>query len=171
MFRPNGIGDLQKGERCVKSQEKKITAESQLNHCLRYCNMDAIFLMSVIRLQLLILFISYDIACQWYKNFFARMHAMPSELHLPISTTIHFRVPKFHLPAHVQSCHAPFSFNFTEGVGKTDGEAPERKWSTFNNAAASLSMMSHGGRMDTMADQANGHNYDKVVKTGELKSI
>ncbi|KAK7054540.1 hypothetical protein VNI00_003738 [Paramarasmius palmivorus] len=94
LFRPNGIGDLQKGE--------------------RYCNMDAIFLMSVIRLASLILFISYDIAC----------------------------------------------------VGKTDGEGPERKWSTFNNAAASLSMMSHGGRLDTMADQANGHNYEKVIKTG-----
>ncbi|KAK7020596.1 hypothetical protein VNI00_017725 [Paramarasmius palmivorus] len=146
LFRPNGIGDLQKGE--------------------RYCNMDAIFLMSVMRLTCLILFISYDIACQWYKNFFTRMHAMPLELHLPHSTSVHFRVPKFHLPAHVQSCHAPFSFNFTEGVGKTDGEGPERKWSTFNNAAASLSMMSHGGRMDTMADQANGHNYDKVIRTG-----
>ncbi|KAK7032539.1 hypothetical protein VNI00_012937 [Paramarasmius palmivorus] len=111
LFRPNGIGDLQKGE---------------------------------------------------------RMRTMPSELHLPSSTSVHFKVPKFHLPAHVQACHAPFSFNFAVGTGKTDGEGPERKWSTFNNAAASLSMMSHGGRLDTMADQANGHNYDKVIGTGTL---
>ncbi|EEB96391.1 hypothetical protein MPER_04484, partial [Moniliophthora perniciosa FA553] len=68
LFIPNGTGDLQKGE--------------------RYCNMDTILLMSIMNCIALMLFISYDIACQWYKNFFARMNAMPSWLHIPQPTTI-----------------------------------------------------------------------------------
>ncbi|KAK0488338.1 hypothetical protein EDD18DRAFT_1311308 [Armillaria luteobubalina] len=36
-----------------------------------------------------------------------------------------YLVPKFHLPAHVLKCRDNFSFNFSAGVGRTDGEAPE----------------------------------------------
>ncbi|EEB91988.1 hypothetical protein MPER_09564 [Moniliophthora perniciosa FA553] len=123
--------------------------------------MDLILLMSMLNCVLMMLFISYDIACQWFKNFLERMHEMPAYLHLPKYTTLHFKVPKFHLPAHVPSCFAPFSFNFTKGVGKVDGEGIERQWSLLNPVARSLSMMSAGGRSDTLDDFCNFLNWRK----------
>ncbi|EEB99993.1 hypothetical protein MPER_00171, partial [Moniliophthora perniciosa FA553] len=111
----------------------------------------------------LMLYISYDIACQWYKNFRTCMAAMPGYLQIPSSTMLHFKVPKFHLPAHVPSCFAPFSFNFTKGVGKTDGEAIERNWSNLNSIARCVSMMTAGGRFDTIDDFCNFSNWRKTV--------
>ncbi|ESK83397.1 hypothetical protein Moror_15625 [Moniliophthora roreri MCA 2997] len=143
LFRPNGVGDLQKGE--------------------RYGNMDLILLMSVMNCVLLMLLISYDIACQWFKHFYARMRALPSDLHIPDFTNIQFKVPKFHLPVHVPSCYAPFSFNFTKGIGKVDGEGIERQWSLLNPISCSLSMMTAGGRFDTLDNFCNYLNWKKTI--------
>ena len=66
-----------------------------------------------------LIFASYDIACQWATQLFTWMNAstMPEWLCLAPSTLVKFFVPKFHLPGHIIKCHAPFSFNFTLGVG------------------------------------------------------
>ncbi|KAG1760085.1 hypothetical protein EV702DRAFT_1208029 [Suillus placidus] len=59
---PNGVGDLQKGE--------------------RYMNMDFLFFSSLRGRYVDTLNVSYDIACQWHKNLWQRMSTMPLELHL-----------------------------------------------------------------------------------------
>jgi hypothetical protein len=46
-----------------------------------------------------------------------------------------FLVLKFHLPVHVEACNLQFSFNLTKGIGRTDGEVPERGWANINPAA------------------------------------
>ena len=51
---------------------------------------------------------------------------------------IQFLVPKFHLPAHIESCHRSFSFNFARFVGRTVGEAPEHGWANLNGLAYSI---------------------------------
>ncbi|KAJ7807698.1 hypothetical protein B0H14DRAFT_3091221 [Mycena olivaceomarginata] len=109
MFRPRGMADLQKGE--------------------RYSNMDYIWFSSLIGITLLTVIASYDIACQWGRKFWQRAKKMPAELQLPAWMEVIFKVPKFHLPPHIKACHVPFSFNFTKGVGRTDGEGVERNWS------------------------------------------
>ena len=147
-FLPNGTGDLQKGE--------------------RYANMDFIFLSSVARTSLKSISISYDIACQWSRNFFSRMAKMPQWLRIPDSTTLHFQVPKFHLPAHVSKCWAPFSFNFAKLVGRTDGEGVERNWSWLNGIARCVSVMGAGSRSDTLDDFCNYHNWRKTVGLGRF---
>ncbi|KAJ7940113.1 hypothetical protein B0H13DRAFT_1496093, partial [Mycena leptocephala] len=53
MKRPNAVGDLLLSE--------------------RYLNVDYLFFMSLFGSILLTLFVSYDIACQWYKNIWERM--------------------------------------------------------------------------------------------------
>lgn len=64
------------------------------------------------------LMISYDIACQWHKNFFARINKYPSELQPnQLERNILYLVPKFHLPAHILKCRNDFSFNFSAKVG------------------------------------------------------
>ncbi len=84
------------------------------------------------------LVISYDIACQWHKNFFTQMSRYPEALRLSQpEQNILYLVPKFHLPAHILKCRDNFSFNFSTKVGRTDGEAPERGWAATNALAAS----------------------------------
>ncbi|KAJ8690141.1 hypothetical protein PTI98_011599 [Pleurotus ostreatus] len=147
MFRANGIGDLQKGE--------------------RYANMDYIFLSSIMATSLFLVTITYDIACQWYRNFFTRMTQLPSALQLSSRVDLRFRIPKFHLAAHKESCHAPFSLNYTKWVGRTNGEGVERMWSWLNKVSHSVSMMGQGGCQDTLDDFCNFWNWRKTVNLGD----
>jgi len=128
--------------------------------------MDFIFLSSIALTLLKKVIISYDIGCQWMLNFLVRMANMPYHLRIPRSLELQFKVPKFHLPAHVSKCWAPFSFNFTKGVGRTDGEGVERNWSWLNGIARCVSMMGPGGRSDTLDDFCNFHNWRKSVGLG-----
>ncbi|KAL0567068.1 hypothetical protein V5O48_014920 [Marasmius crinis-equi] len=147
-FRANGMGDLQVGE--------------------RYSNMDFLALYNLIACGLLRIVFSYDIACQWMRNFYARMSEFPSYMQLPSNLSVIFKVPKFHLPAHGLACLAKFAFNYTEGVGKTDGEGVERTWSWLNGCARSLSMMTVGARWETMDDFANFWNWKKTINLDNL---
>ncbi|KAJ7825807.1 hypothetical protein B0H14DRAFT_3088537 [Mycena olivaceomarginata] len=132
VFRPLGTGDLQKGE--------------------KYSNMDFLFFSSLIGITLLTIVASYDIACQWGRNFWKRAKDMPENLQLPDWIEIIFKVPKFHLPPH--------------GVGRTDGEGVERNWSWLNSAARSISVMGPGSREDTIDDLCGFSNWKKTVDLG-----
>ncbi|KAG1845839.1 hypothetical protein F4604DRAFT_1884248 [Suillus subluteus] len=138
--RPNGVGDLQKGE--------------------KYINMDYLFFSTLRGTQLEMLNVSYDIACQWHKKLWARMNLDY------LSKVIRFFVPKFHLPVHVAKCQTIFSFNFTRFVGRTDGEAPERGWSNINPVASSTKAMGPGCRRDTLDDHFGDWNWKKTVGLG-----
>ena len=132
---------------------------------LRNCNIDYLFLSSIAGTVHSRIIVSYDIACQWGANFLRRTDAsiIPSELRLPPSAQIQYLVPKFHLKVHTPKCHAPFSFNYTPGVGRTDGEGVERNWSVLNGIVSSISMVGQGGRWDTMDDFCNFANWQKTV--------
>ena len=127
--------------------------------------MDYIFLASMMGVMYQLIFASYDIACQWATRLFTCMNAptMPEGLRLAPSTSVKFFVPKFHLPGHISKCQAPFSFNFTPGVGRTDGEGVERNWSVLNGIARSVSMMGPGGWWDTLDDFCNYANWRKTI--------
>ncbi|KAF8131200.1 hypothetical protein EV363DRAFT_1165737 [Boletus edulis] len=141
---PTAVGDLQKGE--------------------RYTNMDYLFFSAMRHSSVTVLNVSYDIACQWSKHIWDRMAKLPADLHLDFKKRdITFFVPKFHLPAHVQACQTMFSFNFIPGVGRTDGEAPERGWSNINPAAASTKEMGPGARRDVLDDHFGHWNWKKVA--------
>ena len=80
--------------------------------------MDYVFASALCHLDVLVLKVSYDIACQWHKNLYKRMDKMPSPLQLNLGEwDLMFLVPKFHLPAHILLCQWSFSFNWTKGVG------------------------------------------------------
>ncbi|KAG6819543.1 hypothetical protein H0H93_010895 [Arthromyces matolae] len=153
--RPNGVGDLQFGES-------------------RYLNMDFMFLGSLRDSKIEVLVVSYDIVCQWSVHLQDRMLSYPHELHLSNSIKhISFLIPKFHLPAHIESCNLLYSFNLTKGVGRTDGEAPERGWANINRIAQSTKEMGPGARHDTIDDHFNDLNWKKTTQFGErmLKKI
>ncbi|KAA1478735.1 hypothetical protein DENSPDRAFT_788366 [Dentipellis sp. KUC8613] len=150
-FRPNAVGDLPRGE--------------------RYVFMGFLLLMTISIAGVLwkMLVISYDIACQFSKNFQKRMSTFPPSFRIsPVATSVTFLVPKFHLPAHGPRCQADFSFNNTEGVGRTYGEGIEANWSKTNRAALSSREMSAGARHESLNDIFGAINWGKIVSMGTL---
>jgi hypothetical protein len=135
--------------------------------------MDYIFFASLrgINHESLSMFVSYDIACQWSRNFWNRMMHFPHKFRIDsTNVTIVFLVPKFHLPAHHPACHSTFSFNFTPHVSRTDGEVPERGWSNTNALGSSMKEMGPGSRQDTLDDHFGDMNWKKVCDLGLLAS-
>jgi hypothetical protein len=80
-----------------------------------------------------------------------------------------FLVPKFHLPAHIESCNIKFSFLLTRYVGQTDGEAPERGWSNINPLAMSTREMGPNVRREVLDDHFNDWNWKKILNMGTLR--
>ncbi|KAJ7150169.1 hypothetical protein C8R43DRAFT_1128212 [Mycena crocata] len=151
MKRPLAVGDLQLGE--------------------RYINMDYMFFHSVAGTDLLRFFVSYDIACQWHVNIWKRMETYHPDLRMREDDErmfVTFLVPKFHLPAHIESCNLLYSFNLTSYVGQTDGEAPERGWANVNPLAGSTKEMGPGARRDCLNEHFNDWNWKKIIAFGRM---
>ncbi|KAJ7067733.1 hypothetical protein B0H15DRAFT_794124 [Mycena belliarum] len=114
--------------------------------------------------EILHVIFTYDIACQYYKNFWDRMRKLPEYLHLNIPpSNIFFYVPNFHLPPHKDDCHGPFSLHFAPGVGMSNGEGIEQNWENSNGAASQTKQMGPGSRQDTLDDILGAHNYRKTL--------
>ncbi|KAJ7113911.1 hypothetical protein C8R44DRAFT_740790 [Mycena epipterygia] len=144
MWRANGIGDLQLGE--------------------RFCNMDFIMFSSLLNTIILYLILSYDIACQYSKKIWTRMPGLPEHMHLNVDfANVWFKVPNFHLPPHKPWCHSPFSFHWMWGAGRTHGETIEQNWEFTNGAASSTKMMGIGARHSALEDLFSFHNWRRTV--------
>ncbi|KAK7027577.1 CxC2 domain-containing protein [Favolaschia claudopus] len=151
MWRPNGIGDLQRGE--------------------RYCNMDFIFFSAILNCVALYLILSYDIACQYSKKFWDRMKGLPEAMHInPETTSVWFKVPNFHILGHKWPCHSPFSFHWMWGAGMTNGEDVEQNWEFTNGAAGSTKMMGPGGRHAFLEGLFAFHNWMRTVSYRKVLS-
>ncbi|KAJ7715053.1 hypothetical protein B0H16DRAFT_1340272, partial [Mycena metata] len=144
MWRPNGIGNLQVGE--------------------RFCNLDFLLLSALLTYALWYIVVSYDIACQYGKHFWERMQKMPQSMQLRIAQeNVWWKVPNFHLPPHKWPCHSPYSFHYMYGAGMSHGEGVEQNWSFSNGAAASTKLMGPGSRHATLEDIFGFHNYDRQL--------
>ncbi|KAI0038056.1 hypothetical protein FA95DRAFT_1506105, partial [Auriscalpium vulgare] len=143
------IGDLQKGE--------------------RYSNMDYMVL-SMLRHALpglKSLFISYDIACSYSKNFHERLKRYASDLQLDLSNiNLTWNVPKFHLLAHGRSCQVEYALEQTRGTGRTHGEGIEAGWAEINPAALSSREMSSSTRHELLDDVLGAVNWRKLTRIG-----
>ncbi|KAJ7707998.1 hypothetical protein B0H16DRAFT_1746366 [Mycena metata] len=140
--RPNGLGDLQKGE--------------------RYANMDFIAISSVAGFDGLELTFSYDIACQWAKNLYECVCKLPSHLQLDFEAILfQTGLPVWHASSQEAQCTNLNSLSFLPGVGKTDGEGIERLWAKLNAFAYHTKNMGLGHRADTIDDKINYHNWMK----------
>ena len=112
----------------------------------------------------LMVVMSYDIACQFFINFFKRMGQYPPSFQLPQNPEdLNVFVPKYHLNAHTIDCRLKYSLNFSPNVGRTDGEAPERGWAAIDALAASTKEMGPGSRRDTLDDHFGDQNWWKVI--------
>ena len=75
--------------------------------------------------------VSYDIGCQWVKNLQSRVSQYSISASLNLNTLHYWKVviPKFHLSGHGDNCQIIYNLNYTKGVGRTDGERIEGRWS------------------------------------------
>ena len=134
----------------------------------RYLNVDFIAFSGIRWFKIQEIVISYDIVCQWHKRLVERLGLLPDNIQPSWISRVVFAIPKFHLPAHIDSCNRTFSFNLIKGVGRTDGEAPERGWSGMNGIAKSTAEMGPGNRRDTLDDHLGDANNEKVKELGKL---
>ncbi|KIM73395.1 hypothetical protein PILCRDRAFT_81152, partial [Piloderma croceum F 1598] len=145
--RPNSVGDLQKGE--------------------KYINMNYLFFSSMSHSDFVSLTMSYDIVCQWHLYLWLRTMSFPHHFHIDLDgKKVTFLVLKFHLPAHVEKCQTVFSFNLTRGVGRADGEAPERGWSDINPLSSQTKQMGPASRREIIDDHFWDSNHKKVIGSG-----
>ena len=133
--------------------------------------MDYIFASAIKSTNLLLVAVSYDIACQWFTNIFSRMLSWPKDLQMRPGLNLHPLIPKFHEPAHLDKLHEQYSFNLAEGVGLSDGECPERVWGSHNALAGSTRTMGPGTREDVLDDHFSHWNWLKYSSMGKFRRL
>ncbi|KAF8213240.1 hypothetical protein K438DRAFT_1956654 [Mycena galopus ATCC 62051] len=143
-------GDLQKGE--------------------RYANMDYILLSSLIGVTLLLLVLSYNIACQWKINLVLCAEKIKETTNLLTRLDeyeIVLALPVWHAAAHEVECQTQYSLSYTEGVGRTDSEGIERTWAVLNPLGFSTKEMGNGAQHDAIEDKVDHLNFEKNVGQGD----
>ncbi|KAI1785592.1 hypothetical protein LXA43DRAFT_899410 [Ganoderma leucocontextum] len=110
----------------------------------------------------------YDINCQYTINLHDRLIDIRTK-HPDLKTITGTRFPwtmvgigKFHVAAHQESCRSKYSYYYLPGSAMTDGEAPERIWSTLNNLSLRTKEMSSGHRHDVINDYYGDMNTRRL---------
>ncbi|KAF8145909.1 hypothetical protein K438DRAFT_1629288, partial [Mycena galopus ATCC 62051] len=153
MWRPNGLGNLQMGER------RMLTL-----FCFRFCNMDFLLFGALLNVVIMFLVVSYDVACQYSKNVWKRMPNLPSKYHLNSDPgDVRWLIPNFHLPAHKKGCHSAFSFHWLWGGGRTHGETVEQNWEFLNGIAGATKLMGLGARHTALEGLFSFHNWRRLI--------
>ena len=136
---------------------------------LRYSNMDYGCGSALRFILVLLIFISYDIACQWFVNFHRRIEDWPEQIKPKEDVVLIPLIPKLHEHGHKKTKnHEQFTCNLCKGIGLTDGECPERIWGSHNAIANSTKTMGPGSRHDVLDDHFGFWNYEKYVAMGWL---
>ena len=132
--------------------------------------MDYLYFLTLIGVVLLIL-ISYNIACQWARHLFKRMFEwFLSEMQVAWEQLdeMCFAIPKKHFRVHGGSLHSQYSFNYLPRVGQTYSEWIETHWSHMNPLALSTREMSIGMRHDVLNDNGGSWNWQKTLEFGKF---
>ena len=132
--------------------------------------MDYIFLASLVGVTLLV-FLTYDIVCQYHKNLIKRMREFPPCMRLSGHTAsqLRFAIPKKHWPCH-GSDHSKYSLNYLNKCGRTYGEGVESGWSHMNPVASSTKEMAPSARIETLNMHWGAWNHQKTIGFGMLYS-
>jgi len=104
--------------------------------------------------------------CQWLKNLQKQLLEFPLDGAESLDDKIVARVvPKFHLAAHRQECHADYSLNYEPGAGQRDMEGPERTWFGLQGGGSTKDQ-GPGYWSDAMDDKLSHWNWSKLVRLG-----
>lgn len=130
----------------------------------RYANMDYLFVSTLVGVAVLILLISYNIACQWSVNLVKRMADFPIDMWLDLGrTTLRYAIPKKHYRVHGPN-HSRYSLNVNPGIGRTYGEGIESHWGHMNPVTLSAREMSPSVRHKHLNDHWGAWNWQKIKR-------
>lgn len=137
-------------------------------HAPRYCNVDYTLASALQHLGPFKKIGTYDIGCQFGKNYEARQGDLPlslrSTLYKPGIMT--WAVPKFHLAAHKAVCQSEYNVRYIPGIGVFDGEGIERNWAYMIRVGPSTREMGPGSRHDRLNDCWGDNNFLKLIGMG-----
>ncbi|KAH9884045.1 hypothetical protein C8Q73DRAFT_661408, partial [Cubamyces lactineus] len=152
-FRPNGVGDLHLGEKYVT-----VTP---------FPYMDYLVVSTLLGSLMYMLVLSYDVACQYHKNFEKRLREdFVPDMHLDLDDVkVRFVIPKNHISVHGRN-HSQYSLNLVPHVGRTYGEGVESSWSHLNPAAMSTREMALATRHEILNDHMSAWNWRKKIELG-----
>ena len=130
--------------------------------------MDYVVLSTLRAVKVNLLYISYDIACQWHKKFLIRLQKFPRDMQLDAERIdLRYAVPKFHLNTHGADCQTRFSLNYMTGAARTCGEGIETGWAHTNPLSTSVREMSPSTRHETLDDHWGAWNWQKIIGFGK----
>lgn len=142
------------------SKSHKIIKIRLLTQGSRYVCVDYVIHDAVGDAKVRRLCITYDIWCKFHVNLMARTSRYPPEFTEALrSMVLRGYIPKFHLPAHGQKCHTIWCLTFAEGVGRVDGEGPEREWAATNELGRQTREMGPGTRHGVINDHICDQNF------------
>lgn len=129
--------------------------------------MDYVLLATLVG-TLLMLMVTYDLACQYYKNFRKRMAEFPPCMQLKhdIAQDMRWAIPKKHWGVHGDN-HSRWSLNFLNESARTLGEGIETSWSHMNPVSVSTREMAPAVRREVLDDHWGSWNWQKTVNFGE----
>lgn len=129
--------------------------------------MDYILFCSLRLVYILLIFLSYNIMCQWIVNLWTRVLSLPEAIQptFPKEDLVG-KIPQFHLEAHGRKCYAPYLLRLTRGVGRAESEAPECGWSILGCATTQTKEMGPGARHNVLDDICGFANWRKTVDSG-----
>ncbi|KAL1658890.1 hypothetical protein GGF50DRAFT_131419 [Schizophyllum commune] len=136
----------------------------------RYANMDyALGSLLYHHDPALNIILSYDIACQFYKNLVDRIKKLPVRLRFEaVALTMRFVIPKLHILGHRAACQLMFNIAYLFGGARTDGEGVERPWAHLGPLGTALRQMGPGSAADTLDDHLGYWNWLKLIALGRF---
>ena len=114
--------------------------------------------------------VSYDIMCQWHKNFQSQLTNYNAFPPLQLSTLKYWRVavPKFHLPGHRTDCQLSYNLAYIKWAGRTDGEHIEAGWAQTSPMATWTRESGPNARRGILDDHWNAGNWRKLLGLREF---
>lgn len=102
------------------------------------------------------MYLMCDKGCQYGANLVSRFRTSFPHLSQH-AEKLHVLINKLHLQGHKDDCRFEFAPHYTQGCGRTDGEAIERNWADCNDIAKNTLDQNPGHRIDTL----DGSNEDR----------
>ena len=108
--------------------------------------------------------VSYDIGCQWHKNFQKQLSLYPISSSFQLSSLSYWRVvmPKFHLSGHGKNCQLNYNINFTKGTARMSGEMIESGWAQSGSMAIWTRENGPFARRAVLDDHWGAENWRKL---------
>ncbi|KAJ6607969.1 hypothetical protein B0H10DRAFT_2304322 [Mycena sp. CBHHK59/15] len=108
--------------------------------------------------------LTYDIACEYFVHVKTRFRQSPDLADVAdIVDRIRWGIPALHVTGHKGDCMYLFGTAYMDCVTHFHGETAEAYWPSGNKIGAHARQANNGHRQDMLIDNANDHNWKKIV--------